>query len=262
VLVHERSAEDKPEGMPELRQVDSMLAAGWGGLGRTRSRSRFVDAPDVQYSIAPTMDGTSDPSVWRSSLSLHFSTGDMDDLEMPSFLRKQGDDSEPFELPPVVSRTNPDWWACGVDSDEGDLPFHTSESSPSSRNEGYQGLTPAGLREFLRINAKEDWPESYAGLVDAGLGHEVAEWLEFVVGHELGETLVVSTFLDVVSELTFSEGQDASVAGEHVRPHPAMQEAATAPNTLAQLLAQALVDAQPRCWPERVIHFAEVQVVA
>jgi len=262
VLVHERSAEDKPEGMPELRQVDSMLAAGWGGLGRKRSRSRFVDAPDVQYSIAPTMDGTSDPSVWRSSLSSHPSSiGDMDDFEMPSFLRKQGDDSTPFELPPVVSRTNPDWWACGIDSDERDLPFHTSESFPSDGKDGYQGLTPAGLLEFLRINAKEDWPESYAGLVDAGLGHEVAEWLEFVVGHELGESLVVSMFLDVVSELTFSEAQDASVAGEHVRPHPAMQEAASAPNTLAKLLVQALVDAQPRYWPESVVHFAETHVV-
>jgi len=68
-------------------------------------------------------------------------------------------------------------------------------------------------------------------------------------------------FLDVVSELTFSEAQDASVAGEHVRPHPAMQEAASAPNTLAKLLVQALVDAQPRYWPESVVHFAETHVV-
>jgi hypothetical protein len=186
----------------------------------------------------------------------------MDDFEIPSFLRTQGDDSEPFELPPVVSRTNPDWWACGVDSDEGDLPFHTSESYPSGGNEGYQGLTPAGLREFLRINAKKDWPESYTGLVDAGLGHEVAEWLEFVVGVEFGESLVVRTFLDVVSEITFFDVQESFVAGVQIRTDPPRRESASAPDTLARLVAQALLGAQPRSWPDSVVHFAEARVVA
>jgi Ca-activated chloride channel family protein len=263
VLVHERSAEDKPEGMPELRQVDSMLAAGWGGLGRTRSQPRFVDAPDVQYSITPTMDSMSIPSVWRSSRSRAAAAPElssfMDDLELPAFLRKQGDDSTPFEAPPVVSRTNPDWWAGSLDFEEGDVEFYAGEGSLSVGDDGYKGLTPAGLREFLRINAKKDWPSSYEGLREVGLGHEVAEWLEFVVGVELGESLVVCTFLDVVCKFTFSEVHEPAAIAGNTRADLPLQEA-PAPNTLAQELARQLVCAQTRRWPERVVHFAEGRV--
>ena len=35
VLVHERAEADKATGMPELRQVSQMLAAGWSGVGTT-----------------------------------------------------------------------------------------------------------------------------------------------------------------------------------------------------------------------------------
>jgi Ca-activated chloride channel family protein len=258
VLVHERSAEDRPQDLPELRQVRSMLAAGWGGLGRTRSRSHLVEALDVQYSIVPTMDSSSVPSVWRTNRSSHAdSVGGMDDFEIPSFFRNQEGDSMPFELPPVVSRSNPDWWAQGQVLEASDLEPHTSESSQHGWNEGYAGLTPAGLFEFLRINAKEDWPKSYAGLVDAGLGYQVADWLEFVFGPEFGESLVVGTFLDVASKLTFSLALVSPVAGGPTRTDPPMLEAANATNTLAQLLAQALGNAHTRYWPEKVVHFAE-----
>ncbi len=33
LVVHERTAEEKATDLPELRQVDHMLAAGWGGMG-------------------------------------------------------------------------------------------------------------------------------------------------------------------------------------------------------------------------------------
>jgi Ethanolamine utilization protein EutJ (predicted chaperonin) len=94
-----------------------------------------------------------------------------------------------------------------------------------------------------------------------GLGHEVAEWLEFVVGVELGESLVVCTFLDVVRELTFSEVHESAAVVRHTMAEVPLQ-AVPAPKTLAQSLAQQLVSAQTRRWPERVVHFAEGHLVA
>jgi Ca-activated chloride channel family protein len=261
VLVHERSAEDKQEDMPELRQVSSMLAAGWGGLGRTRSRSRFVEAPDVQYSIAPALACKS-VLVGGTNRSLNLTMcDDFDEFDTPSFLRKSTDDDMPFEVPTAVSKTNPDWWARILDLEADELELYASESSQHGWNEGYIGLTPAGLFEFLRINAKENCPTSYAGLVDAGLGYQVAEWLEFVVGVEFGESLVVRTFLNVVSEISFFDVQESFVAGGRIRTDPPRRKSASAPDTLARLMAQALLGAQPRRWPEQVVHFAEAHVV-
>lgn len=36
IVVHERTEAEKAKGLPELRKVDGMLAAGWGGTGETR----------------------------------------------------------------------------------------------------------------------------------------------------------------------------------------------------------------------------------
>lgn len=260
VLVHERSAVDKPEDMPELRQVSSMLAAGWGGLGREHSQAHFLHSQDVQYSIAPPVDSMSVPNVWRTNQNSHATPGGaMDDFEIPSFLRKHGDESTPFELPPLVSRTNPDWWTGGVDSDAGGFQFQAGESSCGGENEKYQGLTPAGLREFLRINATKDWPTSYEGLVEVGLGYQVVEWLEFVVGLELSESMVVNAFLAVVSKLNFSEAQCSPATDGYTTTDSLMQGATPVPNTLAEFLAQALGGVEARGWPQSVIDFAEVE---
>lgn len=261
VLVHERAADERPTEMPELRQVKSMLAAGWGGHGSVRPGRVVSGGMDVQYSLAPPMMASrSVSSVWRTAGSSQTSPVDasafMDDFEIPAFLRKQGDDHTPFEPPPEVDRSNQDWWA--------DSPFHDAEfvgysvgdNSTNGWNDDYVGLTPAGLREFLSITAREDWPKSYESLVAAGLGFQVAEWLEFVVGRELGEAFVVRTFLDVVFELTFSTEPTLLVTTSNVRVVPEKPEVGGA-SSLTQVLMLSLARAQPRMWPDSVVNFAE-----
>jgi hypothetical protein len=65
-----------------------------------------------------------------------------------------------------------------------------------------------------------------------------------------------------VSELNISEGQDTSVAVGHTKADSQMHEAESAPDTLARLLAQALLGAQPRSWPKCGVYFAEMCVQA
>jgi Ca-activated chloride channel family protein len=97
VLVHRRADADKPAEDAELHRVQSMLAAGWGGMGRAhalQSRSMSFDMPE-----SLSMSITSTPSVWRSGRAASakvealMSSG-MDEVEIPAFLRKQ-DAEEP-----------------------------------------------------------------------------------------------------------------------------------------------------------------------
>ncbi len=80
VLVHEREADQKAEGVPALRKVPQVLAAGWGGLGS-------VDADRehrVQYGIA-------------------YPSESMDDLDVPAFLRLALDYEPPQGLTAVLN---------------------------------------------------------------------------------------------------------------------------------------------------------------
>jgi len=105
LLVIERAETEKTDGMPALHQVRPMLAAGWGG-----SSTVVMDASQVRFSrrsnSGPVMfrmasestpfvaESFSLPSVWRSkqgSRSMQIDAlgfGNMDDVEIPAFLRK------------------------------------------------------------------------------------------------------------------------------------------------------------------------------
>ncbi len=163
LLVHERTAAQRATQMPALHQERPMLAAGWGGAGSVRF-SRVDSA--VQAGAAMCV-----PAVWRTNRSpgagarAGAGVGTGMDLDIPAFLRSAWSDEEVSEppRPPArrrVSRKNPKFWA---------------------RSEFHPGWTPLGLAEWLRINPEPEWPATYAGLQQIGLGLDVVEWVELVL---------------------------------------------------------------------------------
>lgn len=90
-LVHLREAEDKAGDLPHLQKIAHMQAAGWGGMGSVTGMPRLADVsvsseemPSVMYSLRTS----------RSS-SVMMSESGIDTLDIPAFLRRQADDSEP-----------------------------------------------------------------------------------------------------------------------------------------------------------------------
>jgi Ca-activated chloride channel family protein len=53
ILVHERSEAERVTEQAELHRVSSMLAAGWGGLGRVEAACAMFDAPLFAGSLRP-----------------------------------------------------------------------------------------------------------------------------------------------------------------------------------------------------------------
>jgi Ca-activated chloride channel homolog len=113
LLVIERAAADKTNGMPALHSVRPMLAAGWGGTGqvtheRTIAYSRR-EAPPLQELRIDAEASFSVPSVWRTNRSTAaakvdvLSSGGLDDFEIPAFLRMQTDQT----LTPAPQRPTP-----------------------------------------------------------------------------------------------------------------------------------------------------------
>lgn len=261
LLVLERASKEKPEEMPELRQVGSMMAAGWGGVGKVHSQHKEVGTGDVLFSLAaPSYENLSTPSVWRTNrtqAAAPRSALGRDGYEIPAFLQKIEDVSTSEERLPFEIRANPEWWAKSSASDTRHLAQSAGNATPEGWNHGYQGLTPAGLREFLRITKKTHWPKSYGWMVALGLGREVADWLEFVVGRGSSEAVVVKTFLDLVLQITFAEAQDPLAAEPLTHADSSIRETTSESDDLAHALAQALARTHPRRWPEEVVHFAE-----
>lgn len=111
ILVHERAEADKAEDLPELHQVQPMLAAGWSGNGSVAMLRRAPPplqvmrsgTDNVPFSISDSRSGLGGiPAVWRSSRTHAaarvdgMSSAGMDDIEIPAFLRKQADGGEPI----------------------------------------------------------------------------------------------------------------------------------------------------------------------
>lgn len=188
LLVHERADGEKAIDMPELQKVQQMVPAGWGGMGKMRfSRSSAVLAGRVGGN-APNLQVMSVPAVWRTNKTLPsaLQSGDMDDFEVPAFLRSQADDRT---LPAflrkrdqIIDHQDPRYWA---------------------RSEHYEGLTPFGVSEWLRITPASQWPSTYMGLRQMGLGVGLVDWLELEMAMQAGtvhaESRVVEAFLYLMS---------------------------------------------------------------
>ena len=99
ILVHQRAEADKATEEAELHRVSSMLAAGWGAT------ATVMESASMDYCALST------PSVWRSArsaapaavASIRFSCALPDDFEIPAFLRKQADESQPASLQAMVA---------------------------------------------------------------------------------------------------------------------------------------------------------------
>jgi hypothetical protein len=100
LLVHVREEGKKAEGLPALEKIAHMQAAGWGGTGSVVSPTDQIHYSQrvASHSInaCASSVSASTPAVWRSRNSVAakvdaFSSGGMQDFEIPSFLRRQSD---------------------------------------------------------------------------------------------------------------------------------------------------------------------------
>ena len=106
LLVHIRAEEDKADGLPKLEKINQMQAAGWGGFGNVDtsrrstvlySRSMMVSACAAPSRNPIAFNSLAVPSVWRTNRTQtdakiqSLSQSDMDDYEIPAFLKKQAD---------------------------------------------------------------------------------------------------------------------------------------------------------------------------
>lgn len=118
ILVHVRADHQKAEGLPVLEKISHMQAAGWGGAGSVPiNESPIVwrsgnAGNSICFSASDRVQdygNMSTPSVWRNRTRAPakvnaMSSGDMDDFEIPAFLRKQADDTAPIPVLGTMSR--------------------------------------------------------------------------------------------------------------------------------------------------------------
>lgn len=199
VMVHERAEAQRPQEMPELRQVASMMAAGWSGQGSVKSSVAFsamqVASPVAHY------HGLAVPSVWRTNRTQAAARIDgdvgMDDFDIPAFLRKKADDTSP-----VPNQAQRQIHVTHVDRKR--VEFWAAESAL------FSGLTPAGLLEFLAANDESFWPRSFKDLEKIGVGPEVQDWLEFEGGAGQDEQAVLQALWRALLSLA-DQADDAKV---------------------------------------------------
>ena len=276
ILVHERTEAEKANEMPDAHKVPQMLAAGWGGTGsvaRGPSYSIHRGAGRVLFNVLPPSRvsgslgaadyaGMASPSVWRgrggsASQSINsLSAAGMNDYEIPAFLRKQVDgDSDNVPQPSDqcvrkgIDKKNPVFWISNK---------ATSGSCKLATNDnGYEGITPAGLDRWLTINHPSLWPTTYAELRDLGLGLAVCEWLEFEVGAEREESAVVSAFLSVVHELGLANTVGLKGAVASVKRAIASRKVEQEEGEIAAKVRVGMNGAAAHTWPKSVIDFPE-----
>ena len=174
----------------------------------------------------------------------------MDDFEVPAFLRSQADDRT---LPAflrkrdqIIVHQDPRYWA---------------------RLEHYEGLTPLGVSEWLRITPASQWPSTYVGLRQIGLGVGLVDWLELAVASHAGavhaEVKVVEAFLylmsrrDTYESLAKSEGLLGALHSTVVRLRDVLSGGgaatpASADLGLVEVIAAGLDGMTTSVWPDRV----------
>ena len=174
----------------------------------------------------------------------------MDDLEIPAFLRRQADDRRlPASLrkrDQIIDHQDARYWA---------------------ESEHYEGLTPLGVSEWLRITPASQWPSTYVGLRQMGLGVGLVDWLELAVATQVGtvhaESKVVEAFLylmsrrDTYESLAKSEGLIGALQSRVVRLRELVSaRAAATPASvnvgLVEAIAAGLDGMTTSTWPDGV----------
>ena len=195
LLVETRAEADKPEDMPDLLKVPSMLPAGFGGLGSLD----FCDEP----CMAP-LSVNEAPEHYGSPAALSGAYFDFDDtFDAPVVLRSgrraDRDDTANkagiYDIPAFLRR--------GSSQDAGQPPRDDPRYWCAEPH--YTGLTPLGLTQWLRSHPQAEWPQAYAELRRIGLGAAVLDWLELVLAEGEGESLVVACFVQAMAQRDLHE---------------------------------------------------------
>ena len=273
ILVHERTDSEKATEMPDSHKVSQMLPGGWGGTGSVVRRSQLPvsrmlrsgtdnmpDIPDLCANLqSPGLVGAAvwGPNRMQAAARLDaFSASGMDDFSIPAFLRKRADAQADYDVvqPSVNSRNsidkaNPLYWKAANPSG---AKQHVGQQSPN-----YVGITPAGLEKWLSVNHVSLWPSTYADLRDLGLGLSICEWLEFEIGRDCDEQLVVTNFLNVVRTFRFASDNTLARAAQAVRGAMSIVKSEKPETELASEIRLALVGVGPQSWPMAVVNFPE-----
>jgi Ca-activated chloride channel family protein len=250
LLVHERPDGQRATDMPELQKVDQMVPAGWGGTGSVRfSRSRAVfETRAADYCASTGLnwsdnDTPSTPAVFRSARSPAVKFLTIDDAPIPSFLRKRDQ---------IIDRADSRYW---------------------TESEHYLGLTPLGVSEWLRLTPSPEWPTTYIGLRQMGLGAWMVDWLELVMASHGGSThaeaKVVEAFLYVMSRrathesLARSEGLLGALKAtvlhlQAIFSNDPSARPASIDLTSAEAMVSVLEGMTTGAWPDRVLSLGEV----
>lgn len=185
-------ADDKAEVMPESHKVDQMLPAGFGGTGTVlrasalycRSTSSSPAFDFAQYDLPPGLRSarssvSSVSTTCRSSKLRAFVNQCVDHFDIPAFLRKGPIDQ-------------------GIDTSEGVAwEFDACDGRLFEDSLEYEGMTPLGVREWVRHTPMANWPKTYKALIEIGVPEIVVDWLELLVAIEAGasESAAVTSFL-------------------------------------------------------------------
>jgi Ca-activated chloride channel family protein len=94
LLVFHRADSEKTDGMPALRQVQPMVAAGAGGFGSVRALSVLrtgTDSVPVMAAAQMAMRPGPSASVWRQARTRvdALALSNMEEIDIPAFLRRQ-----------------------------------------------------------------------------------------------------------------------------------------------------------------------------
>ncbi len=251
LLVEARAEADKPEDMPDLVKVPSMLPAGFGGLGCVD----FCIEPDM----APRMVNDA-PSAYGASAAAGSVSFDMNALDVPAVMRSGGrvlrserrTQASTYDIPAFLRRS------VGRDADEPprDDPRYWS-AEPH-----YSGLTPLGLTHWLRSHPQLEWPRTYAALRGIGVGMAVLDWLEFVLADGEDEARVVGCFVEGMAQrelhdaLRTTSGMFGRLKAltQRVRlaAAPEARHADAATESLAARLQGFVSTLQAEAWPDCV----------
>ena len=175
ILVHERAETEKAEDLPELHQVQPMLAAGWSGNGSVAVVRRAPPplqvmrsgCDNVPFSISESRSGLGGiPAVWRTARTHAaarvdgMSSAGMDDIEIPAFLRKQADGGGLISTKSAETTDQPteflqkESFDSGKSAAEHDALQHNAPtSSLLTRKPQTPQASPEELKTLLR-----DWP--------------------------------------------------------------------------------------------------------
>lgn len=187
--------EDKADVMPELHKVAQMMPAGFSGNGSVRIGASYdvIRASPMgnstpfgdfsQYDLPPAMRSARNSVKSTGNLRVEaFVDQGVNHYDIPAFLRKDVID-KPQTKPKEGKST---LW--NFDVEDNRLFLDTIDCV---------GMTPLGVREWVRHNVVANWPKTFAGLVHMGIPEIVVDWLELLVAAESDamEAAVVASFL-------------------------------------------------------------------